>query len=258
MVRILKALLFRCTPVLAVFVRPLLYIRRWYTCARYFQEHSPKKLQIGSQTHTLRGWLNTDYELPYLRKCIFLDAVKPFPFPTASLDYIFSEHMIEHVKYDQGLAMLSECYRTLRPGGKLRISTPDLIQVLGVYGSRRRLDVQHYLEWSVNHWGLPRRQAPECFVVNNFMRAWGHQFIYDRDTLTDALRAQGFENIVFCIPGESVSPELAGLESHGENIGAEINCFESMVVEAEKPGPNTGAGLASCAESCADGERQQR
>ncbi|ALG13401.1 hypothetical protein AOZ06_46915 [Kibdelosporangium phytohabitans] len=53
-----------------------------------------------------------------------LDASRPLPFGTASLDGILAGEIIEHL-YDPGL-LLRECARVLRPGGIVVLTTPNL------------------------------------------------------------------------------------------------------------------------------------
>ena len=50
--------------------------------------------------------------------------------------------------------------------------------------------------------------------LNRAFHGWGHQFLYNRQMLTAALRSAGFASIVFCRYGESGVPELNGLERH--------------------------------------------
>lgn len=54
------------------------------------------------------------------------DATVHFPLADASFDWIFCEHLIEHLQPTGALSMLREFQRLLRPGGVIRISTPDL------------------------------------------------------------------------------------------------------------------------------------
>ena len=91
----------------------------------YLRQHGPKKLHLGCGQNAIPGWLNTDY-YPRRQDILHLDATKPFPLPAESFDYVFSEHMIEHITYHDGLTMLKESRRVLKPGGRIRISTPDL------------------------------------------------------------------------------------------------------------------------------------
>ena len=56
------------------------------------------KLHIGGGPRRLDGWLNTDVAL--LPGVVQMDATQPFPFAEAVFDYVFSEHMIEHVSLE--------------------------------------------------------------------------------------------------------------------------------------------------------------
>jgi predicted SAM-dependent methyltransferase len=63
------------------------------------------------------------------------DAREPFPFEDEVFQWIISEHFIEHITPNQAVHWLKECRRMLKPGGIMRISTPDL-----------RLHVKGYLQ----------------------------------------------------------------------------------------------------------------
>jgi len=141
----------------------------------YFRKPGPKLLQIGSGINVYSGWLNTDYE-PVIPGTLRMDATKPFPFSDKSFDYIFCQHMIEHISYPDGQFMLKECLRVLKPGGKVRISTPNLAMVCGLYRRPEELSEQQkaYLQWSQAAWVPDAPKASPVFVINNFFRNWGH------------------------------------------------------------------------------------
>ena len=65
---------------------------------RYFSKNSVKKLHIGCGSNILDGWLNSDY-YPPLASVLHLDATKRFPFEDNTFDYVFSEHVIEHIAF---------------------------------------------------------------------------------------------------------------------------------------------------------------
>src|SRR5688500_2440993 len=88
----------------------------------YFRTHGVKRLHLGCGGNILDGWLNCDLR-PRSNEIVQLDATEAFPFPDEQFTYVFSEHMIEHVPFGDGAAMLAESYRVLRRGGKIRIST---------------------------------------------------------------------------------------------------------------------------------------
>jgi predicted SAM-dependent methyltransferase len=201
----------------------------------YFVAHSSPKLHIGASGSLLSGWLNTDFILES-SGVVYLDATQRFPLPDDAFDYVISEHMIEHIDYAGGQSMLSECFRVLKPGGRIRLTTPDL-QVLA------RLCAPHLDPMQTTYVNFITDQLfPEIktnrgvFAINVGFRAWGHQFIYDPQTLSGAMAGQGFEDFKIYKPGISDDPNLRGLETHGKVINSEdINQFESFVVEARVP-----------------------
>jgi predicted SAM-dependent methyltransferase len=163
-----------------------------------------------------------------------MDATERFPFDDNTFDYIFTEHMIEHINYQQGRFMLKECYRVLRPGGKIRVVTPDLRFLIELY-TEHKTDIQEkYLAFS-------RRYFPsdttinDTLVINNFFRDWGHQFIYDEKTLKHVCVEMGFQSIAFQKLYESDDINFRNLEKHGLEIGEEFNRLESLIIEGVKP-----------------------
>lgn len=201
----------------------------------YFAAHSTRKLHIGASHSILPGWLNTDFILES-SGVVYLDATQKFPFPDHAFDYIVSEHMIEHIDYASGQAMLRECFRVLKPGGTIRLTTPDL-QVLARLCLPEKNDAQNYYINFVADQLFPDIKANRgIFVLNNTFRSWGHQFLYDPETLRAALTGLGFVELKNFKPGQSDDPNLRDLETHGKIIGNEaINQFESFVIEAKTP-----------------------
>jgi len=242
-------------------LRALLVARDQHIRA-YLKRGGRLKLQIGAGTNPLRGWLNTDLE-PVSDKVILLDALKAFPFDGQLFEYVFSEHMIEHVPYRGGLFMLCETFRVLKAGGRVRIATPDATKICGLLSAVATEADREYIRWAAGEllglyadrpspiqqrrpeWAIDpnhiRRFFPDvsldcaCFVVNNVFRGFGHQFLYDERTLTAALHAAGFVDVRRAKPGTSIDPEFEGLESHGRVIGDAANAFETIVLEAVRP-----------------------
>ncbi|MFC1848271.1 methyltransferase domain-containing protein [Chloroflexota bacterium] len=192
-------------------------------------------LQVGAGTNSLEGWLNTD-QCPVNNRVVYMDAIQPFPFKDNTFEYVFSEHQIEHLSYEEGLFMLGECYRILKPGGKIRIATPDLETLICLFTPDKSDIQKKYIDWVVARWLPHATVKKECFVINNAFRHWWHKFIYDRETLRHALESVGFANLKYYDPGESDDETLRGIESHGIAIdNEEINRFETMVLEGERP-----------------------
>ena len=206
---------------------------------RYLDAHQVRKLQIGASDNLLPGWLNTDLS-PWAAGTCFLDASKDFPFPDETWDYIFCEHVIEHLSFEDGLAMLRRCFRALRPGGTLRMSTPNLAAFVGMYNNNDERS-ERYVRWCVDRpeHKLPAGKYSPVVAINTMLSGFGHRFVYDLATLMEALENAGFDSIIVCESGKSEDPVLRNIEWHGKVIGEEWNAFESIVVEARKKGGDT-------------------
>ncbi|MCH8904489.1 MAG: methyltransferase domain-containing protein [Bacteroidetes bacterium] len=199
----------------------------------YIKEHEILMLQIGSQRQTHDAWLNTDL-IPKSAEIIFLDAIDPFPIADETFDYIFTEHMIEHISYKDGEKMIAECYRILKTGGKIRISTPNLAFLAGLYNDDLTDIQREYLASNMERFFDTDTPVERSLIVNNFFYSFGHRFIYDKATLKILLEKAGFQEVKFCNIGESEDSALQNLERHGEEIGESFNLLESMVLEAQK------------------------
>ena len=203
--------------------------------AEYLGSHEVRKLQLGTGSNVYPGWLNTDVaDFKRENEVVYLDARQPFPLPDDSFDFVFSEHMIEHLTYPDGLRCLKECSRVLRPGGRIRIATPSLNRLITLYEPEQTDLQRRYVRWSVESFQGDRVPGLAGFVVNNFFRDWGHEFIYDTQTLRHALETAGLVDVQERAVGESEHPELVGLERHMRSA-AEFNAFETMVLEARQP-----------------------
>ena len=203
--------------------------------AAYLSDHQVRKLQLGTGANVYDAWLNTDIsDFKRKNEVVYLDARKPFPLPDHSFDVVFSEHMIEHVTYEEGQQCLRECHRILRSGGRIRIATPSLDRLLPLYESDLSDLERRYIRWSIDSFVPEADEYLPGFVVNNMFRNFAHQFLYDKRTLRHALETAGFADIEELSVGQSGDERLVGLERHMRSA-AEFNEFETMVFEARRP-----------------------
>jgi predicted SAM-dependent methyltransferase len=173
------------------------------------------RLHIGSGPMAIAGWTNVDVAA-YPGVDVVLDARQPWPF--TGVELIFAEHFLEHLTLAEGLAFLRECRRVLREDGVLRLSTPNLDWV-----------------W-LTHYKPPAQLTPEeqligCLEINRAFHGWGHRFLYNFRTITLALRAAGFAEVVQQEYGASEIEALRDLERH-ERHGDLPDAPSVVVVEA--------------------------
>lgn len=193
-----------------------------------------KKLHLGCGNHMMEGWLNSDY-FPYSESVMRLDVAKRFPFNDNTFDFAFSEHMIEHIPYGHGQHMIEECFRVLKPSGRIRITTPDLAFLVALYQPEKSDLQKRYIRWSAEANKQNVAFPMDTHVINNFVRDYGHQFIYDEKALRTAFERAGFEEIVRCELNESASAEFRDLENEAK-IPEGFLKLESLTVEGTKKG----------------------
>lgn len=158
------------------------------------------KLHLGCGSNYIQGWVNIDLDSPGAD--MHCDFKNPLRFANGSASFIYTEHFIEHITRLEGISFLKECRRVLRADGILRLSTPDLRWLVGQFVSG------NVKEWEDVQW-LP---GSSCELLNEGMRAWGHQYLYDRDQLECSLREVGFLKIKVVNYRQSAYAELRQLE----------------------------------------------
>jgi len=198
----------------------------------YFNTHSVRKLQLGAGPSNPDGWLNSDIEPTKAQ--IYLDAAAPYPFADGSFQYVFAEHLIEHLTWEQGLAMLKECHRVLEPGGKIRIITPNLIKLVELL-SRDDAEAKEIMAATRRLFGWPDTPVMATYILNKVVREWGHQFIYDPTTLRKALALAGFREIKQYAVGSKTDPVFVKAEYRTRDLQKDLwmtNEWGAMAFEA--------------------------
>lgn len=202
----------------------------------YLATDEPKwrdlQLHLGCGPIALEGWINIDNQ-PYAGIDFRWDLARGIPFRDAR--YVFAEHFIEHLSYQQGADFTRGCRAALRGDGILRLSTPNLDWV-----------------WQVSYhpamWSNEDEALRDCFVLNRAFRGWGHQFLYNPATLTALLQNAGFATVRALRYGESDTPALTGIERH-EQYPDSPELPHVLVVEASGRGePQAIRGEAHIAE----------
>jgi predicted SAM-dependent methyltransferase len=170
-------------------------------------------LHMGCGGYVLRRWLNTDLRLlkdaggnvppagrivrgHRSRYYLSHDALGSYPIEDGSFDVAFSEHFVEHVRRDEAIAWLREVRRLLRPGGFLRLSTPDLRRYVDGYLDPAGSFFAEHREILRN---MPRVQETgvlisdtRAFMMNQIFRFFGHQWLYDVEEIRYVAAEAGF------------------------------------------------------------------
>lgn len=213
---------------LNVRARKLLHrLRRWrqQRARTHLVRRKAERLHIGCGPEIFPGWVNIDLE-PYPGVDVVHDVTEGLPFE--DVRYIYAEHFVEHLTYDDGLRFFRECRAALREDGVLRISTPNL-------------------DWVQKTQYAAADPIVNCFAMNKAFRGWGHQFLYNPQTLEATLHAAGFDRIDWKRYGHSDDPVLTGLERHEQSPDFP-GAPHVIVVEASGVRRGSAAGLEQVIE----------
>lgn len=206
----------------------------------YIKNNEIKRMQIGCGTNFFDGWLNTDLDCN--DRIAYLNAGNKFPIESDSFDFVYSEHLFEHLKVEQQLNMLSESYRILKKGGILRIAMPNIDYLFNLYANPSVPENRDYVDWYVENMhhlkavknAVVNKEEHYIYTINNFFKAWGHQVIHNVNSISKLALQCDFSMVRECAVGESEVPFFQNIEKHGTVLPERINKLETMVVEIIK------------------------
>ena len=175
-------------------------------------------VNLGCGYRPMKGWINVDRaRSPEVQ--VVWNLAEALPFPDSTCSAIFSEHVIEHISEEHAARLLSECYRVLKPGGALRISTPDAERFLRSYAGDGKF---------LRHPGFAQQIETPLDRINQMMREYGqHLWVYDAESLILRLRKVGFSSAFAQEYRVSTHPRMQDIDSAERE-------FESLYVEAIK------------------------
>lgn len=174
------------------------------------------KLNIGCGEVYFNGWINIDIDSA--KADLKHDLRGALPYDDCSVDFIYSEHFIEHLTVSEGVALLSECRRILKTNGIVRTATLDLDYIV----------LKYIFSWKNQSWiheyGYDYLKT-KAEMLNLCFREWGHQYLYNREELARRLREAGFVRI---------SRHRIGKSKYAELLGRETRKDSKLILEAKK------------------------
>jgi predicted SAM-dependent methyltransferase len=170
-------------------------------------------IHCGSARQLRPGWLNTDRlhlrglqdgnevqrgriarvegHVYYLEH----DSREPYPCADASFQWAYSEHFIEHLSPDEVTRWLVEVRRILKPGGHLRLSTPDLQKYMTGYVDSGDGFFAEHRERLGGLRAFADKEVPDrrAWMVNQIFYRWDHRWIFDFDEIRYVAECAGFD-----------------------------------------------------------------
>ena len=171
-------------------------------------EQNYPKVHYGCGGTIMEGWLNVDLydmDMPGYKK---VDLLNKHPFADKSICFGFSEDMFEHFNQAESIFFLGEVFRTLAPGGILRLSFPGLEGVM----------LRHYSP------AQEKKINEGEFEAYHF---WDHLHFYSKAEISLVAAYIGFREINFVEFGQSQYSELRNLDHRIDQ--SDLNIYVELV-----------------------------
>jgi predicted SAM-dependent methyltransferase len=167
------------------------------------------KLDLGGADPGNNGWLSVDMT----DLCdLYWDLRLGIPFPSESIDQIYSSHLFEHLTFTEGQGLLRESLRVLKPGGSFSICVPNARIYIEGYMSLREVPLEFY-GWE------PAFNNTTAIDAINYVAYMGgeHKYMFDQENLLHILLEAGLTNV----SARAMDPEIDKPERDYESLYAQ-------------------------------------
>lgn len=207
------------------------------------------KLNLGaSPIWSKEGWHTLDHKLTESTDTAIAGDAANIKLPDESCDIVFCSHVFEHIPHTRLPIIISEINRILRPGGILRLLTPDLAVLAKAYVDKdaeffkRAKEEDESVRTDLDFGGMLMN-----FIVSpgqdtvlldrnlqTFVAGYAHLYSYDYSMLSIMLGRLGYSSRQVAF-GESEVPEMreplhvVGLEQKWQNFNQEFYSKNGLV-----------------------------
>lgn len=215
------------------------------------------KLNLGCGSVRPNGWINTDSSLnanlqriPFFGKkftklfskvdyksnnLTYMNLNKKWNYEDSNVDIVYASHLFEHLSLKSADLFLKEAYRTLIPGGVIRIVVPDLLKIskryINDYEATVNGDPTKFLLWAINmnregQYGTPSLLKKIILELQGYPHQ--HKYMYDDKSLIYKIQSYGFLEI------SSLSYGVSNFINDIEDVEGSQESYLSVYIEAKK------------------------
>ena len=187
-------------------------------------------INLGSGSMTFSDYINIDF---FSANADYqADLRYPLKIEDDIIDGILTEHTLEHLTYDQVQSLLMECYRILKPGGKIRIIVPDV----SIFVKNYCLDNNDWFsKWekrvfldSKDASRRNRKMISKMTAISFVTQEYGHVSCWDFETLEKFLIKGDFVDIMKLTFRKGSDKKLL------RDVDSDDRILASLYVEASK------------------------
>ena len=136
-----------------------------------------KRLNLGSGNDYRKGWVNVDLDKK-VKANLHFDFRSKFPLKDNEFSYILAQDVLEHLTIEEAREFLSECWRVLKPQGKIKLRIPNVFQIFTQFKNEPEVLMMFI-------YGITRKSG----------ELGTHKFGYTKESLSKILRLSGFKPI---------------------------------------------------------------
>ncbi len=151
------------------------------------------------------------------------DIIKGLPgIAAGSCDAVYCSHILEHLSLQDFYTALRNTYSILRPGGIFRCVLPDLEFSIRQYlADKEKGDAAasiHFMQSTLL--GVEERPRTLKDKLIDLLGNSNHLWMWDKDSLAEALRNAGFSSVRSCSYGDSADKNFLLVEDASRFNGA--------------------------------------
>lgn len=174
------------------------YYRFWVNkrkVPKKLRQFETRRISLGSGTSLADGWIGFDC-LKSGQNIFPVNLLLGFPLQDDSVHELLAEHILEHFFLDDIYLILKECYRTLKPEGKLRIICPDAKKIANLIMMEANAE-EHYdvtFDTKIHRWSADGLRWAR--TINRLSHQWGqHKSLLTSNMIKQLLHKIGFKTI---------------------------------------------------------------
>ena len=207
------------------------------------------KLNLGaSPIWSKDGWHTLDHKLTESTDTAIAGDAANIKLPDESCDIVFCSHVFEHIPHTRLPFVLSEINRVLRPGGILRLLTPDLEIIARAYVEKNdeffklAKDEDESLRTDLGFGGMMMNfivsPGQDTVLIDRnlstFIAGYAHLYSYDYTMLEIMLKKLGYSSRKAKFIDSEISEvkeplHVVGLENKWQNFNQEFYSKNNLV-----------------------------
>jgi len=153
------------------------------------------KLNLGCEACVLpmMEWINIDHKRVH-PDVLELDCRNGLPYQDESVEEVYGGHFFDHLTYFEGLTLLKECYRVLKPGGIVHFSVMDTDAIINSYLLHRMGEYENVQPPIYKTFSNATKFA--TFLLGNLANEkeyTGHKMLFTPQSLQEIFAPAGFQ-----------------------------------------------------------------